>query len=899
MDDTRPSELKASPAPHSMPHYPWYVHLLGGYALTGAFCWLLVAGCFWHRRQRLTAAALIGVNAILLATLFWAALRLKVPWWQLQSATLGLNLAWSLSAWLVQYRLFGPAPRRYYLAEWRRWRVPLATGALLGAGLAVSFAVMPAVGERITALYKQGAIVHRSVLWQFFKTMPIGLAAGLLVGAWWAGCRRFTASRVVSFLAGITVVLAAEVAVVVLLSLMVHGSYLKNLSMLSGDAWALVPGPQHGWRRILSATAGIDFISLIPLGMCFGAPQRLRNFLKRCAVIVPLFVLLGLPLSFLSSGSWTLIQGRLIRATTSPRQHSRDAAFDWLRVLLARYPDHAQWPYLAARLADYDYRRGNVRAARRLHRQIIDRFADFNQWKTQVNLSRSILASPSFGDSPRGPRITIPMISTQNYLTRNWMALLATIRYWQGNTEPLSQLLIGLRDISESDDHIELPQLTGLADLDDAVSALRYGMTLLPADANKARSLIQAGIPVILPVYNTFYLIYGFDDSRRVVEAYCFAQLSGETRSTAVKEAREVLMLEPEGHGRTKDKLARIRREAGCMWPLDQWRAGRLTDAAPLMVAIHPIGGRKAVAKALGTDVKSLSRNHHGLLAALIALTYFDNADPIDCIRWSQIAARSTDSPLVWQAAYLGAALWRDRSRRIGTAFQLEDGFPILGDVDRFLGTEDVKQFMKTDQDRFTRDLAAGRLNWPIRRRLLSLMDRYDAEQRRQMIKLVQANLSTNPADENQWHLLADLYALDDNPSAQAHALAQAWSANPQDTATALAWANACALLNEPARVERILQHIDPAKVRHQAEYPFCLATVAEWKNHPREALRDYARATDLCHYRSVYYRRYGRLLMARGDKTAGKKALAWAASIDGGAPADRPGAGDAGKKPS
>ena len=404
-----------------------------------------------------------------------------------------------------------------------------------------------------------------------------------------------------------------------------------------------------------------------------------------------------------------------------------------------------------------------------------------------------------------------------------------------------------------------------------------------PAAPQTARSLIEAGIPVLLPVYETFYLVYGFDDSRSIVNAYSFAQLSAMTRAMAVKEAQEVLMLKDEGHGRTKEQLARIEREAGCMWSLDQWQSGRLADAAPWMAVIHPMDGRGAVAKALGQAPETLTRIHHGLLAAQIALTYVDNADPINCIRWARIAARRVDVPLVRQAAHLGATLWQNRSRRIGAAFQLENQFAVLGEVDRFMETPDVRDFLETARCQFSADLAAGRLTWPVRHRLLTLMDRHDAEQRRQMIALVQADVATNPADADRWRQLADLFALDGDASARTRALAQAWSAAPWDAATALRWASACAMQNDPAQVERILQKIDPSEVRFEADYPFCLAVIAEWKNRPREAMRYYARATDLCRYRPAYYQRYGRLLTAQGDTEAGGKALAWAARIDGG----------------
>ena len=143
--------------------------------------------------------------------------------------------------------------------------------------------------------------------------------------------------------------------------------------------------------------------------------------------------------------------------------------------------------------------------------------------------------------------------------------------------------------------------------------------------------------------------------------------------------------------------------------------------------------------------------------------------------------------------------------------------------------------------------------------------------------------MSTNPSDAAQWRLLADLHALDENLAARNQALAQAWSADPRDAATALAYASGCALLDDPAQADRILAEIDPSKVRQKADYPFCLATIAEWKQQPHAALRYYAQATDMCRFRPEYFLRYGRLLMAQGDRNAAQKALAWAARIDGG----------------
>ncbi len=863
--------------------YPWYVHLFGGYALSGAFCWLLVAGLFWRKGRRLVAASVLVANLILLMVTGWTGIRLEMAWWRVESLMLGMNLLWALSAWLVQYRLFGPADPRYRLAEWRRWKLPLLTGLVLGSGFAVTMAVGPAVGERITALYKQGAVVRDSILWQFFKDLPMGLALGILAGWWWAGCRRFTTSHVVGFLAGIGLVMTAEIVFVGVFSMIVNGGDTAHMQLRSGGNWALVHAHLHGWPRFLAALSDIGYIAYIPLGMLFGAPSRIRDFLKRSAVIVPLILLLIFSSLLGTPEGWELIQGRLVHQTASSESSQRETAFKWVQVLLARYPNHAGWPHLAARLADAHYSHGEPEASRRIHQEIVDRFAHLNQWKTQVAMSRSILAAPAFGQPSAGPRLDIPLVNYQDYLTQNWMALLGAARYWRGEDKPVSELLVRLRAISKSDDGIELPKLTRLTDLDDAASSLGLGMTILPADGQGARALLEAGIPVVVPVYQTFYLLHAVDDSRQVVKAYCFGQLSEKTRSLAVKEAQEVLMLEAEGHGRSQDLLRRIGREADCMWHLDQWQTGRLKDAAGWMAAIHPSDGHKMVAEALGRDPRALARAHRGRLAAMMALSYFDNADPINCIRWAQIASQSIDEPLVWQAAYLGLTLWSKRSQRIGTAFQLEKQFAVLDGVNRFLDAESVGQFTQATRERFTADQAAGRLTWPVRWRLLWLLDRHDAHDRRQMVALLEANVATNPADASQWRLLADLYALDEDHGARAKALAEAWSAAPSDATTALAWASACVLLDDLQQVEQILEAIDSAKVRHESGYYFCLGALSEWKNKPRAALEYYARATDLCRYRPEYFRRYGRLLMAQGNAEAAEKAIAWANRIDSG----------------
>ena len=879
-----PRSLENSPPQNpSGSRYPWYIHLFGGYVLTGAFSWLLVSDIYRRSAQRRMAVILIAINTLVLATMIGATMRLEMAWWRLNSLSMAFNLVWSLSAWLFQYFRFGPAQRRYDPTQWRHWVSPLLIGVLLGLGYSVTTTVMPAIGEHIAVL-RDGQTATRSVvLWDFFRNLLPGLLMGLLSGLWWVGQRRFTVSHVVSFLAGLALFFISQTLTFTVAALLINGGSASSLNILAKESWALVPGRLHGWQHFMDAIGHYNFIGVVVVGMIFGAPGRIRDFLKRSAVIIPLLLLLVFCFSFSTQTGWMMFQDHIINQMASPDNQKRASAFDQLSLMLARYPNHAQWPHLAARLADYRYSQGDVEISRNLHQQILDRFSDYKQWHVQTAMSRAILATPDFGKPSSGPRLSIPMVNYQDYLTRNWMALLAAVRYWETEETPISELFIRLRDISMNENAIKLPKLTGLAEMDDAATALGYDLTILPADAETSRKLLEAGLPVVLPVYQTFYLIYGFDDSRGIVQALCFGQLSQKTKSLAVKEARDILMMAPGGNGETEAQLKRIRLEADCMWHLDQWRTGRLNDAAPWMAAIHPKKMRPEIATALGCPEHDLYRSHRGYLAAMIALNYFDNADPINCIRWAQIARRHIDAPFVYQTAYLGAELWRHRTERIGTAFQLEEKFAALGAVNRYLQTASVQEFLQTAKERFNADLDAGRVNWPIRRRLLWLLERSDPQQRAQMISLLRENVSTNPADANQWHLLADLYAIEKNSAARAQALSQAWSADPYDATTALAWAGALVRLDEPAQAERVLNDIDSAKVHHEADYPFCLGVVAEWKHQPRKALRYYAQAIDLCRYRPEYFLHYGRLLKAQGDSDAAQKALIWAARIDAG----------------
>jgi tetratricopeptide (TPR) repeat protein len=865
------------------PLYPWYVHLVGGYVLTGFFPWLLITQQLWARNHRKFAIGVLCVNSAVICVIVWAAIRIGIPWWRLDASVRGFNLAWSLSAFFMQRRLYGPSEVRFDHRFWKNCLAPLAIACAIGSCITVALNILPVVTERFAAVYSEGASPRSLVLWEFFDRLPMGLLLGSLLGLWWAGEREFSISHVAAFFSGICLVALSMILFYALLAFVIHGGNKISMYMLTPEKWVLIPYGADGLRRLLINLNKFDYIAWVVVGLLFGTPGKIRVFLKRAAVIVPIIAVLTLSTLLYSQEGWQLIQGQIVYQLASPEPKHRHSAFRWLDVLLKRYPNHLQWPYLASRLADYHYERGDIDKARKTYREIVDRFSDSNQWKEITTRSNAILASARFGEAPHGTKLTVPLMNYQTHLTQNWMALLAVIRYWNGPEIPESDIAIRLMDISKSDDRIRLPKLTDLADLDDAARSLGYETLIMPSDPNTVRRLIENGIPVILPVFRTFYMLHGFDDARGLVEAYCFGQLSAKSKHRATSEAREILMVEAEGEGESEDRLKRIAHEARCQWPIIQWKSNAFRDAAPLMAVVYDKDRQSRIDLALGEKPESIKRKHKGYLAALIGLSFLNRGDPMACIQWARKGADLVESPLPYQVAHLGHIFWETRTRKIGTNIGLEEKFEILMGPVRFFNSRPIGGFILEARKRFLDDLKAEEVPWNIRCTLLSLLDRRDSNQRAQMIHLIQGGLKLHPGDKRQWHLLADFRELDGDLKGKAEALAGACSAGNWDARARLALAVTYVKNTNMEHVERLLKSIDPKKVAYEADYPFCLGAVAESKGKTKAALRHYSNAIDMCRYKPFYHLRYGKLLMDQGRSNTAEKALLWAARIDSG----------------
>lgn len=880
-DEQRASEKGDKLGPKGS-KYPWYVYLIGGYSLTGLFAWYLMAQQFWYRNRRPLAAGVIGLNAAILVAVYWLAMKVNITWWRFETVLLVFNLAWSISAWCTQRWVYGPCERRLMTDQWKKWLTPMVVAMTLGAAVVVVTNILPAVGERFTAMYTEGASPRSLVLWEFFHNLPMGLFIGALIGLWWAGERHYTTRHISAFLFGICLVAVVQLPTYTLFIYLVHGANFGQ-TMLNGDAWELVPYGSDGLRNFLITLGKFDYGGILVVGLLFGAPDRIRLFFKRAAVIIPMITILSLPMLLFSQEGWKLIQGQIVYQLSSPEQHHRDTAFSWLEVMLNRFPNHSNWPYLALRLADDQYEKGDIGGSQKHYNEIIERFGKHNEWKDVADKSRAMLSSPNYGKKQQGKSLKIPLVSYQSHLTQNWMALLSNLRFLNGPQIPESDITIRLMDISNSEHRIDLPNLSDLADLDDAARSLDYEVLLMPSSPDTARRLIENDIPVLLPVFRTFYLLYGFDDAARVVKAYCFGQLSAKLKHRATDEATEILMLEAEANGDSEKRNQRIAQEAQCQWPYDQWKEKAFTDAAPLMAVIYPKERQPLVDRVLGNTTQYNTQRSQGYLAALIGLSFAHRGDPMNCLQWARRGAQRVSASMPLHVAHVGQSLWATRTRKIGASIGIEKKFSVLDAPVAFFDDASTVAFAEQARERFTLDLQAGNVPWNIRHMLVSLLDQTDPKQRAQIIELVQYGLARHPSDRKQWLRLVSLYELEGDLDAVSTALEGACSAGKWDVKTQLSLAAVYTRMGRMDRVRDLLKHMDPQKVSYEADYPYCLGAVAEADGRAKAALGHYANAIDMCRYRPDYHLRYAKLLMDQGDSGGAEKALAWAARIDSG----------------
>jgi tetratricopeptide (TPR) repeat protein len=637
-----------------------------------------------------------------------------------------------------------------------------------------------------------------------------------------------------------------------------------------------------GLRKHLLHLQSHDISALLIVPLLLGTVSRIRDFWKRSLVIILAFICL-LPISTTTVDWWRDYQRKIVYELSAPDHRRRDSAHKWASIMLSRYPDHLRWPKIAENLARFYYEKGQYQKSKSYYQAIIDRYQVSNRWHWVVRRARAALNSPDFGRPAANHKIVIPLVDYEEYLTRNWMALLSVIRYWKGPGVPESQVIIELKHISRSDDKIELTPLESLADLDDAARNLGYDLMILPTNLPKAKTLISAGIPVILPCYKRFYLIFGFDESRSVVCAYSFGKLSYTLRKEARNEAKEILSLEEEGRGKSKNRLARIAHQAYFEFADDFWAGDGLRSLSPLMAIVFPSEKKKIIADALNSAPNTLAQESSGYLAALIGLSHLKYADPIMAVEWGKISAKKIADPMPLYLAHLARVFWDHRNSNVKSSIPLQDQFPELAKIFTYFDKSENSAFINGARHRFETDLSANLLPWIFSEHYISMLDRSDPDDLIQIINITRGKLTIDPNNFSNWRYLARTYEWADDLAGQVEALEGAVSCNPLHTESKLKLAYGYVLLGRFSAAASVLKQINSNKIKYNADYPFCLGAIAEWQGKVNEALEKYRAAIEMRRYKPVYHLSYGRLLLKQGRHQEARKVLAWAALIDAG----------------
>jgi len=862
------------------PLLPWYVHIVGGWSLGFLLPWYLTGRQFYAHGRKVTAAVLMTGAILLHALLCLAGYFADYSWDRVLFAASIAMLSLSFLAWLVQRKTFGPAPRRLYPGEWRNWLAPILIAVFFGICLSVILGFFPMMAERIQEYQAEDLIARKVILWDFFRYAPYSLLFSLPVGLWWAGERqRFSAASVVSYFFGLILSY--------LLFTAISGLYYFLLSrgQAGGGGWSTELLPRlHGAARALHFVIDNDHSSFFLLPLLLGSVTGLAVFWKRSLTIFPLMIVSFMPLNFLIPDHWQIYQQQIHYELASPDMRQRAAAFDRAEVLLARFPDHEQWPEIAARVADYRYSQGEHDHARGLYGQVLERVQGAARWRQETAIAAAALSGERFGEEGTTFTLTVPSLRYESYMTGNWMALIRNIRYYESPQISEADTLIRLKDISEKDDKISLQAMPSLAELYNNAADLGYTVVLLSSGLADIEKLIRAGYPVIQPIRNTFYLLNGIDSGRTLVTGSHFSNILSGLKKEDLEGVADASLFGDKAEEAPVDKSStRIDLLAETAIPFSFWQQPAQQDFAPRMAVVLPPERLSELAGVLGMSEQEMERTSNAALTALIGLAALDSGDVVQAVSWTQRSYRLAPDPFPLRIAHLAMLLWQSRESRVASSLQLERQLPVLEEVERFLTRPETAAFLHAAGEQFDRDLAAERLDWFSRMEYMDFLDRSSPEDRRILIGLLETNVRLQPDSRKDWLSLADLHAWEKDLDGMTASYRGALEAQNWSDELALKVAYLLIQRREFAEADRLLARIRPQSVKYQPDYAYCLAALADWRQDTPDADRYYRQAIEMRRYDSRYHLDYARMLDRLGaEREKSEKLKEWSARLLG-----------------
>lgn len=864
---------------HNNPRlYPWYVHLAGGWSVGSILPWYLSCSQFYCRGKKLVAALFMVLTLLLYTFFAVAGVTAEYSWDKLLLFFLVINMGWSCVAWLVQRKCFGPAPKRYYFREWKRWLSPLLIAMALGIGYSVCLSVFPIIGDRFEMYQSQDLLAKDVILWDFFKNIPFSFFFSIPLGLWWAGERtRFSIAHLFCFCFGLILFSIILSSISGLFYFLLNkGQFFTNQT-----SWMVLGHEPTGLQKTLLFFQENDYSVYVVAPLLVGAVVKARDFWKRSLTIFPLLCLSFFLLAFYSPQLWQFYQNQIFYDMSSPESSEQESAYKKAQVLLKRFPEHSVWPEIADKVARYYHDAQKYEKSEALYRMIAGKTQSSSRWHREAGLAAAALSSSSFYEHGVNHALKVPSLRYESYMTNNWMILIRTMRFYEATEISETDTLIKLKDVSTDDEKIKLKTMPTLAELVDNAENLGYDILLLPSDLLKIKELILAGFPVIQPIKHTFTLLSGVNSGRAVITGSTYANILDFLKQSDVEGVsyRTFFTTEKENQG---DRHNRIDNLAYAELPFSFWGTAVQKDAAPFMAVVFPKDQKESLFALSGGQELSLRSGSKAHLAALIGLHGLKCGDPIAAITWAQRSYALSGDSFPLHIGHLATLFWKIRDKKIESRLELDKHFQHLTAVDTFFSDNGVSNFLAMAEERFGEDLDKKQLNWMIRKQYKDFLDRSDEKERNTLITLSKMEVAHYPHSRKDWLFLSSLYEWDDSTENMLVGYSGALSAGRWNNAMALKVAYLLIQNGKMNAAEELVSKIKAEKVRFLPDYYYCQASVAKWKKNYSKASKLYEKAIRMRRYDRNYHLDYAEMLQQQGDDSEKIEQLRnWASRLD------------------
>ncbi len=562
---------------------------------------------------------------------------------------------------------------------------------------------------------------------------------------------------------------------------------------------------------------------------------------------------------------------------------TRNHAHKKIRQLLHLFPNHDLWPDLAARSADYLYDQGKYKSARDFYFDLSQKTNNSPRWYKEAALSKAAIGEEYFGKPQQNQKIDLPPLSYETYMTNNWMALIRLMRFYEQKEHSEAETLIKLKDISKSDEEIKLSPMPTLAELDDNSANLGYSLIILPSQLSMLKRCISAGFPVIQPLKNSFYLLSGIDAGRSIVTGYNHEHILEGLKKADIEDVSAAMLTNAQDNTDEGSSHSRIDILTRTQIPFSFWQSTQQKDYASHMALVFPAELKDQILEILGDGTHNLRKQHDAHISSLIALSLLKSGDIIQSVKWAMKSYDIDANNLSLDIGYLARLFWQSRDKNIQSRLHLEHYLPRLKEIDDFLATEKIRNFLIMAERRFTEDFSESHLQWIIRDQYKDFLDRSNAGDRQRLMALARYNIETQPDAKVEWLILASLYEWEKNTDKMIEAYRGALAAGPWDDTIAIKLAYLLTRSNAIDEAEKVVRQIDRRTSKYDPDFIYSLASIARNNKDYSQALKLYEKAIYIRKYNPNYHIDLANLIEQQGGDRSKIAALRkWASRLKG-----------------